>query len=432
MRRRTQLNDRRIGSALLTLFILTVGVGAGALALWGRADGQRLEPIEAAFTATSALTLTGLTVVGTETLNPAGLWIIATLIALGAVGVTTVTVGVLVMIGRHSWGGEQLLGADLGAASHAQLRRLTLWVTIGTAAATAAGTLALRASGLRWGDAGFYALSGFANAGFATLPGSLSPLGAAGVATVNLLVVVGGLGYVAWFETQQRLRRQVVTLGVTAQIVILGTAVMLAAGAAGYALLEGNNPATLAHLTGRERLLALITLTVMPRSAGFSLTDTGALSEAGKLFTAFLMYIGAGPSSTGGGIKLTGAAVLLLALLAAARGDTSISGRRWRLESDVVVLATAVAVLLAATAGVLAVSLAASGASAGDALLDAVSATTTTGLSTGAVAEAGAASQALTIIAMLAGRLCPTLLLLRLSRRRPAILLPPARRPLIS
>jgi trk system potassium uptake protein len=252
------------------------------------------------------------------------------------------------------------------------------------------------------------------------------------VAIVSLLVVVGGVGYVAWFEVLDRLRGRATTLGVTAKMVLVGTAVVLPVSMVLLAITEWHNAATLAPLSGAERLGHLATLAVMPRSAGFDLTDTAALTDATKLIVTVLMYLGAGPASTGGGIKLTGTAVLALAMWAAVRGHAQVGTGRWQLERGVITLATAVAVLIAATAVTLAVVLSHGGASYGDALFDAMSATTTTGLSTGAIATSSSGARWATMVAMLIGRLGPMLVAVRLSTPRTDVLQPPTRRPLIS
>jgi trk system potassium uptake protein len=426
------IRDRSVGVAVAALFCAAAATGTIALVASTAGTDAALSVADATFTAVSALTLTGLTVVDADILGRAAQTIIAALIAVGAVGVTTLVLGALRALGRAGWGSTHALGADLGADNHAQLGRLLGVIAAVTTGAVAAGTVVLRASGLGWFDAGFYALSSFANAGFATLPGSLAPLTVAAVVTVNVLVVVGGFGYVTWFEVRDRLTRRTSVLGVTARMVLVGTVVVLGASAAVLAATEWHNPATLGSLTGGRRLAALASQAIMPRSAGFGLHDSATLTEATKLITTVLMYIGAGPASTGGGIKLTGTAVLVLSVWAAVRGQRQVGTRRWRLGHDTIALAMAVAVVLAVTATTLAVILAHSGASFGDAFFDAMSATTTTGLSTGAIAAAGPAGRWAAVTAMLIGRLGPLLIAVRLAQPDRTVVQPPQRRPLIS
>lgn len=426
------MHDRNIGPAVAALFLLAALAGSVALTLSVQADGGILSFADATFTAVSALTLTGLTVVDTETLPRAAQTTLAVLIGVGAVGVTTIVIGALQAVGRASWAGRRILSADLGTGDATQLRRLLIVVTAGYALVAAFGTVTLHAAGLEWFHAVFYAISGIGNAGFTTLPGSLKALTTAGVTTVNLLVIIGSIGYVAWFEMFDRSRSRSRQLGITARIVLTGTAVLLPFGAAALAATEWNNDATLGPLTGSRRAAALLTLTVMPRSAGFNLTDTTALTEGGKLVTTILMYLGGGPASTSGGIKITGAAVLALAVAAAVRGRSQVGVRSWQVGPSTVALATAVAVALTTTIFLLAAVLTTTGATFGDALFDATSATTTTGLSTGTIAEAGAGGRWATSAAMLIGRLAPTLLAVRLALPRNEPLQPPVRTPLIS
>jgi Trk-type K+ transport system membrane component len=169
----------------------------------------------------------------------------------------------------------------------------------------------------------------------------------------------------------------------------------------------------------------LLALTVMPRSAGFTVTDTTALSEGSLLSSTLLMFIGGGPAATAGGIKTTGFAVLVIALLAAVRGRETAHAGRFGVSARLVNHAVAVACVLAGT--VLLVALVLSGdRTAGQALFDATSGVTTTGLLAGPPLAGTAAKLALTL-GMLVGRLAPMLLAVRLLEHRKALVRPAER-----
>jgi trk system potassium uptake protein len=293
------------------------------------------------------------------------------------------------------------------------------------------GGAALRAVGLTWWDAWFHALSGFANAGFSTLDGSVGATPSSAVAIVCILVVVGGVGYPVSFEIFRRLRpRPRSPWSYTAHLTLLATAALLTISTAVFAALEWDNDATLGNLPLPRRLAALATLVVMPRSAGFNLTDTAELADGSTLFTVALMFIGAGPAATAGGIKTTGAAVLFIALVAACKGRTEAQAGRFNIAPRVVNHAVAVAACLAATILALAVVLAAN-TEASAALFNATSAVTTTGLSIGSAASTDMEKLAMSV-AMLVGRLAPMLLAVRLTVSLPPPLRPPAKTVLIT
>jgi trk system potassium uptake protein len=421
---------RAIGRRLVIGYITVVGVGAALLALLPSTLDGAMGVLDAVFTAASAVTLTGLSVRSATEMRLAGEIVVFALMTFGAVGVAAVTSGLVLAIRRGGWSDRQMLTADLGTGQNEHLR-LVRFVLVTVAALTGLGGVAFTFAGLGAWDATFHALSSFANGGFSTLDNGLADAGTVGAVTACVLVTVGGIGYPVTFEIVERFRGRRRRLSVTGRMVVVGTGVLAAAGAVLFALSEWTNPATLGGRPVGERLAALATLTVMPRSAGLSVVDLDALGGVAFIFTMVLMFIGAGPAATAGGIKITGATVLALAVWSAMRGRDRVGTRRTTIATQSVMLAAGCASVLAVTVVVCAMVLAGGGAGVDVALFNAVSAVTTTGLSVGDGTMNAASRVALTA-GMLIGRLAPMYLAARLlTARRPDVLAPDSR-PLIT
>ncbi len=232
----------------------------------------------------------------------------------------------------------------------------------------------------------FYAVSAFNNAGFVSHPGGLPP-GSVSDAWLTLPIVVGvfagSLGFPVLFMIGRRWRHPSqwnlhtrLTLATSGILVVLGAVVLGA--------LEWTNTATLGALGIGDRLLATLFMTVMPRSGGFSTLDVGEMRETTWLVTDALMFVGGGSASTAGGIKVTTFAVLVLAVVAEARGDDDVETHRRRVP--VATLRLAVTVLLVGATVVLVGTLAMmglTGLALDVVLFEVISAFATCGLSTG-------------------------------------------------
>lgn len=404
-------SSNRIGTRVAGGYLAMTAVGAVALNRSPSTPEGGIGFLDAFFTSASAVTLTGMTVVPTTELTKLGQIIVFLLIAFGAVGIALATAGVVLLVGRAGWSSRQSIAVDVSANGNEQ-RPFLVFVLASVAAATLIGGAALRTAGMGWWDSLFYALSGFANAGFSTRPDSLSSVSSPTVGIVSVLVLVGGLGYPVTFEIIRRRRNTTAPLSLTTHLTLLTSMGLLVTGALVLGVFEWGRAETLGNLSPSRRLTGLLVLTVMPRSAGFSLTDTADLSDGSILSTIALMFIGSGPAATGGGIKTTGFAVLVIAFIAAFKGrGTAHAGRfgvRQRLVNNVI----AITGLLAGTILVVALVLSLD-REATVALFDATSAVTTTGLSIGPPPTGTPAKLAL-ISGMLIGRIAPLLLAVRL------------------
>ena len=148
---------------------------------------------------------------------------------------------------------------------------------------------------------------------------------------IMALIILGGVGFVVWrdvLEHRQHFRKY----SLHAKVVLTGTAILLVGGTIGFLIVERNH--TLAGMDMGERILAASFESVTPRTAGFNTTDLNDLSEAGVILTTLLMMVGAAPGSTGGGMKITTMAVIIMGVASSIRQREEINIFRRRLGND--------------------------------------------------------------------------------------------------
>jgi trk system potassium uptake protein TrkH len=354
------LSGRRGGalSAVQLLALSFVGLIAlgtlGLLALPGLYTGPGLSFVDAVFTATSAVCVTGLIVVDTATyFTPLGQAWIALLIQLGGLGILTIATAVIVALGRHPGVSvHESVGQQTPRRSIPSIRRLLRSVVMLTLIAELAGALLLWlgwGSDLGWGTAAghavFHAISAFCNAGFSTFSDSLIGFqrapGILGV--VAVLIVLGGVGFVVvadlWVRYLQRRTRR---LSLHTTLVLSTTAILVLGAAVLFYLFEGGN--TLAGLPGVDRVANAVFMAVTPRTAGFNTVNYDAVSDPSLVLTILLMIVGGSPGSTAGGIKTTTVALLALLFVSYLRGRRDLSIRGRTVPSEIVSLATGIVV----------------------------------------------------------------------------------------
>jgi trk system potassium uptake protein TrkH len=321
---------------------------AGTVLLWlpiSAEPGWSMSFLDAFFTATSAVCVTGLIVVDTPNhLSPFGEVILLLLIQTGGLGYMTISSVLAIALGRSVSLQERLsLQEALNVQGLDGLLRFAVTVLKLTLAFELAGAAMLAA--WWWSDLGgaralwyglFHSVSAFNNAGFALWSDNLVRW--RGDWVVNLvitaLIISGGLGFFVLAELLRRpavarLRRRLrhtlepepppLRLSVHTRLVLLATAVLLVGGTVAIYVLEAGNPRTLGPLPWSERLLAAWFQSVSPRTAGFNTIDIGAMTPPALFLTMALMFIGASPGGTGGGVKTTTFGITLAALWAPPR-----------------------------------------------------------------------------------------------------------------
>lgn len=395
------------GTALLLLPVARAGVGGATV-------------VEALFTATSAVCVTGLVVVDTPTYwTPFGQVVILLLIQLGGLGIMIFASLIGLLLARRLSVRSRLYAAAearvLGMDDVRGVIRGILAISLIVEAAVFV-LLTLRfllGYGYSIGEAAwhglFHAVSSFNNAGFALYGDSLM-----GFATdpfvclpIAAAVILGGLGFPVIMQLRKQVRHPL-HWTMNTKLVLSATAVLLIAGSVYITALEWNNPETLGRLDPWSRVLAGFFQSVQTRTAGFNSVDIGAMHDETWLGMDVLMFIGGGPAGTAGGIKVTTFAVLFFIMLTELRGEGAVNIFGKRLSRAVhrqaiTVVLIAVAAVIAGTGAIMLLT----GENLDRALFEIVSAFGTVGLSTGITAALTEPAQIVLVLMMFLGRLGP-------------------------
>jgi trk system potassium uptake protein len=409
-------------SRLVTVaFAGAVLAGTFVLMLPPAAEGPEGAGLETAlFTATSAVTVTGLVVVDTGAhWAPFGEAVILVLIQLGGIGI--MTLASLVLLGfSHRLGLRHRLvaQAETGVLTLGEVRSVLRQVVIVSVAAELVTFVVLLSRFATEYDepfrrsawlALFHAVSAFNNAGFALFPDSLVRFATDPVINLTLVctIVVGGLGVPVIAElVSDRLSWRRWSLHT--RLTVATTLVLIVSGFLLVCLFEWTNSSSLGALSTADKMLAGLFQAVTPRTAGFNTVDIAGLRETTWLLMSALMFIGAAPVDTGGGIKVTTFALLGFVILSEIRGDRDVTvfGRRVGAPAQRQALAIAlIGVGVVAVSTLVLLSMGDWGASR--VVFEVTSAFGTTGLSTGITAEIPTAGLNLLVLLMFAGRVGP-------------------------
>lgn len=411
--------DNLSPAQILSLGYLTVIiVGTILLSLpMATAGGQAMNPLDALFTATSATAVTGLIVENTATFfSTFGQVVIMILIQIGGLGLMTMSTLFAFLIKKKLTLKYRLMvQQDLDQFELSGIIRLVRYVVFVTFTIEATGALLLFTRFVREMPVGraayyavFHAVSAFNNAGFDIFGNSLENF--TGDITVNLVItalfILGGIGFavIAEIHSGNKIR----DFSLQTKLVLAVTAILIVGGTVVVFVLEYTNPATLMDLSLGEKALSSYFTAVTPRTAGFNTLPTGSLRDSTTFFVIVLMFIGASPGSTGGGIKTTTFGSLLAVLYAKARGREDIELFKRRLSKQTIYTAITVVLISAFLVFIITMLLTISeNASFIDLLFEAVSAFGTVGLSTGVTPELTTVGRMLIIITMFAGRVGP-------------------------
>ncbi|WP_437338570.1 TrkH family potassium uptake protein [Sorangium sp. So ce394] len=401
--------------------------------------------IDGLFMSASAVCVTGLAVHNVAaTYTPFGQAVLLLLVQVGGLGIMVLSTFFAIVAGRRLRLRDAAVMAEMiDAESFARLRRNVAAIVLFTLFIEAVGALALLfsflphhqiASGPVPGEplsgagdhlwaAVFHSVSAFCNAGFSLFGGGLVPLvGSPAVsAVVAALVILGSLGFPVHDELLSRIRLRLrgerpPRLSLHSRVVLLATAALLVAGTAGYLLLEARR--SMAGLSWPVKVMASFFQSAMTRSAGLNTVDYSLMGPATWMLACILMFIGGGPGSTAGGVKLTTFAALLAALRAELRGEEAprLLGRT--LPAATVRRALGVAFLsMVLVAGLLLVLLVLEPHNPMGLALEAVSAFATAGLSANITPSLSAPGKLAITVAMFIGRIGPLTLALALANQ---------------
>ena len=434
MRKRSAL--RRLGKNLpgviCAAFALIILLGGVLLSLpCASQSGASIGLFDGLFTSTSAVCVTGLIVRDTgTTFNLFGQIVLLCLIEVGGLGFMTFATMVFRLIGRGiSLQERMLIRESMNESGTGGMDVLIRWVARSAFTVQLAGAAALAvrfvpmlgwAKGLYYSV--FHAVSAFCNAGFDLFGNFFSLTGFRGDMLINFtvmaLVIIGGLGFGVLRDITRR--RKNGYLHLQTRIVLATYAALLALGMVFTLLAEWNNPETLGSLPFGEKLLAALFQSVTLRTAGFNTISQQALRPATKLVSSILMLIGASPASTGGGVKVTTLAVILLAVRMTIKGENSIVVFKRELNSALIRRALAVLVIAVSVAlvDIIAISLIQPELDFMDLVMECTSAMGTVGVSAFGSANLRTLPRILIIITMYLGRVGPLTMALLLAHRQ--------------
>jgi len=405
-------------------FILVIFLGTILLMMpASSAQGKVTSPVDALFIATSATCVTGLVVVDVGSyFSLFGQIVILLLIQVGGLGLMTISTAFAIVLGqRLTIKLESTMYKVVGGSQSLNVLNLlknTMFVTLiieGLGAAFLYIRFSMDYAPLRaFYYSIFHAVSAFCNAGISLLPCNLSSYVGDYIINIGItgLIILGGLGFNVIIDLHHFIFRKskVRKLALHSKIVLLVTALLLIGGAIIFFLVEYHG--IMKGLSIKEKLLASWFNSVSARTAGFNVIDIGSLSKASLLISMVLMFIGASPGSTGGGIKTTTFAVLVLSIIGMFKGtrDLSIFNRRIpnsnsREATSLVVLSATIIFI------VLFFLLLLEPFSFEDLMFEAVSAFGTAGLSTGITPMLSTLGKLLIILLMYVGRIGPLTLI---------------------
>lgn len=381
------------------------------------ASVESLSFIQAFFTASSAVTVTGLVVIDTGTaLTTFGQCVVMVLIQIGGIGFMTVAVISFLSIGKNLGLKQRLLASqafdtsDLNGVIHVARCVITYSLII--------QTIAFCLLFMSWVDdygiAGsayqslFYTISAFNNAGFALDSNSLMAFKSD--VSVNLIIsalfIIGGLGFTVLIDIYQQRRWH--KLATNTRIVLIASAVINCCAFLLIFLFEYSNPATLANLPINEQVIAAWFQAVTPRTAGFNTLPISQLSSDSTLLTLLLMVIGGGSVSTASGIKIGTFVILLLAMYSYLRQKPQVTIFNRELSDKLVIKALSVVILYLFTAFLsIMIMSKIEKTSLLDITFEVISALSTVGLSRDFTSNLSMPSQLIIILLMLIGRVGP-------------------------
>ncbi|WP_397223062.1 TrkH family potassium uptake protein [Peribacillus simplex] len=407
-----------IGSYLLTLPISTE-------------DGNGLSFLNALFTSTSATCVTGLVVVDTETtFTKFGELVILSLIQVGGLGFMTFATFFFFLLGKRiSLKSRLLLQESLNNFSMAGVVRLVKRILIFTAVIEILGAviLSIRFSfDMPIGKATYYgvfhSISNFNNAGFDLMGEfrSLTPYAEDPIVTLTVaaLITLGGIGFIVMNELYEY--HDTHRLSVHTKVVLMTSLILTIGGAILIFIFEYGNAKTLQPLSYAGKVLSSLFQSVTPRTAGANTLNIPDLTQPSLLLIIFLMFVGASPGSTGGGIKTTTLATLIGTAWTQIKGKEDVVLFRRRIVIETIFKALTVTIIglfLVLTISIL-LTITENGRDFLMILFEATSAFATVGLSMGLTPELSPIGRILIIFTMFAGRLGPLTIAFAIAMRR--------------
>lgn len=351
---KSRVNELKANPAqvLVLGFATLIFIGATLLNLpMASADGRSIGFIDAFFTSSSAVSVTGLVVVNTAVhWSLFGKIVILLLIQIGALGFMTMATLVPLVIGKKITLKDRLImQEELNQFSLSGVVKLTRYIIISTFAIEGIGTILLSfrfipdygiGKGIWYSI--FHAISAYGNAGFDIIGNSLESYVTSPIinGTISLLVILGGIGYSVYLDISNTRNFRKLTLHT--KVVLVMTFALLLIGFLIFLVVEYNNPQTIGDLSFGSKVMASFFQSVLPRTAGFNSVSMAGVTNATAFMIIILMFIGGSPGSTAGGIKTTTIGVVILAIISVIRGDSDVKIFARRIPLEIIFRALAV------------------------------------------------------------------------------------------
>ena len=401
---------------LLGYFLGTILVGSILLILPASWNGSgKLHYIDALFTSTSAVCVTGLITVNTADYSRFGQAVIMCLIQMGGLGlITFATLYIALPRRRISIVSRGLISDYTLSEVEYQPKKIIRSILGLTFAIEGLGMLILNLSfrkmGLPFFVSAFHAISAFCNAGFSTFPNNLENFVIDPLVNVAMmtLIILGGLGFIVMRDIGKVISRERTHLSYHSVIVLKTTSALIILGAVAILALEYRT--TLSGMTLWQKIMASLFASVTPRTAGFDTIVPNRFSTGSILVTILLMFIGASPASTGGGVKTTTFFILLMTAFRYRDGSDSLDYRGRAIGGHTVFKAVGIVVKGLAIVFVAVIFIEVMEKARGNILLtinviyEVVSAFATVGLSLGITPSLGDTSKMVLILTMFIGR----------------------------
>lgn len=428
-----QKNKQLAPAAVITIsFLIIIAVGALLLIMpFSSAEHKFTNPLTAFFTATSATCVTGLVIEDTGSYwSTVGQVVILLMIQVGGLGLVTFTTFFNFLLHKklelHTL---QVASESANASGFYNVKGMIRSILAISFCIELIGAILLSVSYIpKFGAKGIYiavylSVTAFCNAGFDIMGmvaepfSSVTSLSSDPVTLIVLpmIIIAGGLGFLVWTNLIEYRRSK--KLLFQTKLVLIATALLIAAGIITTLVTEWDNPDTLRGKGFFYKLGNSFFNSVTMRTAGFNSIDTANMTPTMKIASIIFMFIGAAPGSTGGGVKLTTIAIILMTILSvlSGRSDTVVMGRK--IEQDAVyksitVLFIFIFIITAASIVIYNINFGITGL---DTAFEVTSAISTTGLSAGVTAKCNAVSKIILIVIMFAGRVGPVSLVLGIS-----------------
>lgn len=417
---------------ILLSFAIMMFLGALLLCLpFAQISGKSGNFLENLFTATSALCVTGLVVNDISiTYTIFGKIVILILIQLGGLGVLTVSSMVILSISRKmGYYTKKIVSEDINYNILTEIPRYLKNVSIVVFGIEFVGAVLLFFEFSKKlpfiqavGYSIFHSVSAFCNAGFALFSNNMENY--TGNILINFvitsLIILGGLGFAAILDVYNVIKKTRRKLSTSTHLAIVMTIFLICFGAIMTFILEYSNKGTIGNLSLHDKLLSSYFQSVTLRTAGFQTVDLATLTTPTIIIYLFLMFIGASPGSTGGGLKTTTLGILLLGVMNAITGREDIEYRRRRLSWQTFNKACAILMLSLFYIFVMIIIMSIFDSSKGflPLLFELISAFGTVGLSMGITAKLSIISKLIIILTMYIGRVGPLTIMYALSKKK--------------